>query len=71
MYYKGNLLIRDLWQNETDIVHNMHVVNTDVKYHSAKTPEKCLQEAERAEKKMYLESCLQKCQYFFAVRHLC
>ena len=26
---KGDLLIRDLWQNGTDIVHGMRVVNTD------------------------------------------
>ena len=25
---KGNLLIRDLWQNGTDSVHNMRVVST-------------------------------------------
>ena len=42
---KRDLLIRDLWQNGTDIVHNMRVVNTDAKSHMAKAPEKCLQEA--------------------------
>ena len=26
---KGALLIRDLWQNGTDSVHDMRVVNTD------------------------------------------
>ena len=61
---KGDLLIRDLWQNGTDSVHDMRVVNTDVKSHSAKTPEKCLQEAERAKKKMYLEACLQQRRHF-------
>ena len=30
---KGDLLIRDLWQSGTDSVHNMHVVNTEAKYH--------------------------------------
>ena len=55
---KDNLLIRYLWQNGTESFHNMRVVNTDAKYHLAKTPEKCLQEAERAKKKMYLEDCL-------------
>ena len=34
----------------------MRIVKTDAKYHSVKTPEKCLQEAERAKKKMYLEA---------------
>ena len=55
---KSNLLIHDLWHNGTESVHDMHVVKTDTKYHSSKTPEKCLQEAERAKKKMYLEACL-------------
>ena len=41
--HKGNLLIRDLWQNGTDSLHGMRVLNTDAKSHSAKTPEKCLQ----------------------------
>ena len=53
---KGNLLIRELRQNGTDSVHNMGVVNTDTKSHLAKTPEKCLQEAEREKKNMYLEA---------------
>ena len=44
---KEDLLICDLRQNGTDSVHNMRVVNTDAKSHSVKTPEKCLQEAER------------------------
>ena len=29
MGQKGNLLIRDLWKNGTDSVHDMRVVNTD------------------------------------------
>ena len=57
---KGDLLICDLWQNGTDSVHEMHVVNTDAKSHSEKTPEKCLQEVERAKKKIYMEVCLQQ-----------
>ena len=28
---KGDLLIRDLWQNRTNSVHDMRVVNTDAK----------------------------------------
>ena len=42
----------------------MRVVNTDTKCHSLKTQEKCLQEAERENKKMYLEACLQQRQHF-------
>ena len=62
--YKVDLLIRDLWQNGTDSVHNMRVVNTDAKPHLSKTPKNCLHEVERAKKKMYLESVLQKHQNF-------
>ena len=61
---KGNLLIRDLWQNGTDSVHKMRVVNTDAKSHMTKDLEKCLQEAERGKKRMYLEACLQQCRHF-------
>ena len=41
---KGKLLIRKIWQNGTDSVHDMSVVNTDAKSHLENTPEKCLQE---------------------------
>ena len=36
----GDLLIRDLWQQGTDSVNEMRVVNTDALYHVRKTPEK-------------------------------
>ena len=39
---KGDLLIRDLWQNGTASVQGMRVVNTDAKYHSENPPQKCL-----------------------------
>ena len=51
--HKGDLLIRDLWQNGTNSVHGMRVMNTGTKSHLEKTPEKFLQLAERSEKKMY------------------
>ena len=54
--HKGEPLIRDLWQDRTDSVHDMRVINTDTKYHLSKTPAKCLQEVEREKKKMYLEA---------------
>ena len=60
MEQKGDLLIRELCQNRTNSVHDMRVMNTDAKYHSGKTPEKCQQEAERGKKRMYLEECLQQ-----------
>ena len=61
---KGELLIRNLYQQGTDSVHCMRVVNNDAKSHFAKTPEKCLQEAKRGKKWMYLEVCLQQCRHF-------
>ena len=42
----------------------MRVVNTDAKSYWGRTPEKCLEEAERAKKKMYLEACLQQRRHF-------
>ena len=39
-------------------------MNTDAKSHLAKPPEKCLQEAERSKKQMYLEACLQQRRHF-------
>ena len=45
---KGNLLIRELWQNGTVSVHDMRVMNTNDKSHLKKPLEKFLQEAERA-----------------------
>ena len=42
----------------------MRGMNIDDTYFLAKTPEKCLQEASRAKKKMYLEACLQKRRHF-------
>ena len=62
---KGDLLIHDLWQNGTDSVQNMHFLNTDANPHLEKTPEKCLQEAEREKKKMYLEEYLQQRRQFY------
>ena len=63
MKQKGDLLIRYLWKNGTSSVHDMRVMNTYAKSHSAKTPGKCLQEAERTKKKMYLEACLHQHQH--------
>ena len=59
MEQKGDLMIRDLWKKGTESVYEMSVLNTDTKSHLTKTPEKCLQEAERLKKEMYLEACLQ------------
>ena len=43
--YKGNLLIRDLWQQGIDSIHYMRVVNTDTPTHRTKDPVRCLHEA--------------------------
>ena len=64
MEKKSDLLACYLFQNGTDSVHGMCIVNIDAKYHSAKTPEKCLQEVDRAKEKMYLEDFLQQHRHF-------
>ena len=61
---KGDLLIRDLWQQGTDSVHDMRVMNTDALMYLKKAPEKCLHEAEKGNRRMYLEACLQQRQHF-------
>ena len=40
---KGDLLIRDLWKQVMDSIHNMRVVNTDATSYQSKNPEKCLE----------------------------
>ena len=35
---KGDLLIRDLWQQGTDSVHDMHIVNTDALSYVCRSP---------------------------------
>ena len=42
----------------------MRVVNIDEKSYSANPPEKCLQEAERANNQIYLEACVQQRRHF-------
>ena len=51
---KGGLLICDLWQLGTNSFHDMRVVNTDALTSQSKASEKCLHEAEKENKKMYL-----------------
>ena len=43
----------------------MRVVNTYAKSHRTKYQERCLQEAERGNKRMYLEACLQQRRHFY------
>ena len=42
---KGDLLIRDIWQQGTDIVHDMRVMNTDTPMHRTKDPVRCVHKA--------------------------
>ena len=42
----------------------MRVVNTDALTHWTKDPERCLHEAERGRKRVYLEACLQQRRHF-------
>ena len=43
----------------------MREVNTDALTYQSKAPEKCLHEAEKGKKNMYLEACLQQHRNFF------
>ena len=61
---KLDLLIRELWKNRKDSVHDMHAMSTDAKSYSSKPLEKCVQEAEREKKRICLEVCLQQRKYF-------
>ena len=62
--HKGDLLICDLWQQGTDSVHNMRVVNTDALTYMTKDPERFMHKAERKKKQKYLEACLQQRRHF-------
>ena len=42
----------------------MRVVNTDANSYWEKSPERCLEEANKSKKKMYMEACLQQRQHF-------
>ena len=64
MEQKGDLLLQELWQNGTDSVHDMRVVNTDAKSYWEKSPKQFLEKEEKSKKKMYLEACLQQRQNF-------
>ena len=43
----GDILIRDLWTQRTNSIHDMHIVNTDATTYQSKTPKKCLKMAEK------------------------
>ena len=53
---KGGLLIQDIWTQGTDSIHDMCAGNTDAVSYQSKTPEKCLETAEREKKSNYLNA---------------
>ena len=65
MEQKSDLLIHDFLQNVTDSVQYMRVMNIDAKSHLERPLDKCLQDADRAKNKMYLEACLQQSRYVY------
>ena len=61
---KGDLLIRYLWIQGTDSIHDMCVANADAASHQSQNPKKCLETAERRKNKKYLHTCLNRCRHF-------
>ena len=57
---KGYILIRDLWTQGKDSIHDMRVVNTDAISYQSKTPENFLETVNRKNKKKYFHACLNK-----------
>ena len=56
-------MIRDLWTQATDSIHDIHVVNTDAVSYRSKTPDKCLKTSERENKNKYPRSCINNCRH--------
>ena len=61
---KGYLLIRYLWTQRTDSIHDMCVVNTDTTSYQSKKPYKCLETAEKEKNNKYLDACLKQHRHF-------
>ena len=55
---KGGLLIRYIWKQGTDSIHDIHVVNIDAVSYQTQTPDKCLETADKEKKNKYLDACL-------------
>ena len=65
----GGLLIRDLWTQEKDSIHNMLSINTDTTSYQSKNSEKLMEAAEKENKKKYPDVCIKqrwKCTPFVA-----
>ena len=61
---KGYLLIRYIWTQGTDSIHDKRVVNTDAIFYQSKTPENSLETDEGENKRKYLNACLNECRHF-------
>ena len=61
---KGYLLIRYLWTQVMESIHEMSVVNTDATSYHSRPPEKCMYTAEKKKKNNFLDACLKHCQHF-------
>ena len=57
-------MIRDIWTQGMDSIHDMRVVNADTVSYQSKTLDKCLKTAEREKKRKYLNAYLNECRYF-------
>ena len=51
-------MIRDLWVQGKESIHDMRVMNTDVIFYQSKTPGKCLETAEGKKNKNCIHACL-------------
>ena len=61
---KVYLFIRDLWVQVAESIHEMCVVNTDATTYQSKSPNMCLETAEKAKKKKYLVNCFKQHRHF-------
>ena len=57
---KRILLIRDLWVQGMNSIHDMNVMNTDTTSYHPKTPKKCLETTGEEKNKNYLDTCLKQ-----------
>jgi hypothetical protein len=55
---RGDLLVRNFWENGMDAIINVCCVDTDAKSHNSHEPEKVLKSAGKAKQNKYLEHCL-------------
>jgi hypothetical protein len=62
--YRGDVLIRTLWDKGTDCILDMIVMDTDAIYYHNKDPTKVMEAAERLRKKTYIQPCLDQQRHF-------